>query len=458
MRRKWIMVPLVLALGALVGGCTEEAAPDPEPEPTETTSAAVEPAVNLTFGVWGSEAEVEAFEGVVAAYNAENDEVTVKVKAYASAEEMLTAIEDGKAPDVFLSSRGDLAHLVADELNQPINALLDDRDVDFGDDYARLALEAFSSDRALQCMPYGVSPMVIYYNRKLVDFEKMARRGFDVPRIDNEDLTRKVSWNFEQFRIAADFASRPRRGVSGFYIAPTLRSLAPFVYTAGGEIYNDEEPPTSLTFSADDTRSALEKVLPVLRDPKLTLSAEQLAEKSPLEWFAEGKLGMIAGFRDLAPQLQEFPEIDFDVLPIPIVDSSATVGDLTGICLARETKNIGPAADFLVDLISAESVAAVTGAGYLVPANTEVALSEVFLQPGSAPLHSNVFYNSVKHIRIPPLIEDFAALEEAVAAPIRELLEVELPDLEELTERIDEASRTVLAPEPESSDDAEPDS
>jgi len=441
-RRSRVVIPLVLVLGAMLAGCTD----DDDPGPAQPTTAPQGGKVSLTLGVWGSEREVEAYQRVVDGYNATTEEASVRVKSYPTHDELLAALDGGKVPDVFLMTRNDLPTLRAQELIQPIGNLLDERDVDFGDGYSRPALEAFAGDRDLQCMPYGVSPMVIYYNRTLVDFTRMEERELDVPNVDDEDLTRKPSWNLEQFQAAADFASRPRRGIAGFYVAPTLRGLAPFIYSGGGQLFNDDDPPTSLAFSSDATRGALEEVLPVLRDPTLTLSPEQLAEKSPLEWFKEGKLGMIAGFRDLVPELRATSGLDFDVMPMPTVDESATIGELTGVCLAQDTRNVAEAADFLVHLVSTESVASVAASGYLAPANTEVALSDAFLQPGRPPLHSIVFVSSVKNMRIPPLISNVAGLEAAVAEPLRAMLEVEIPDLDALTTQIDEASQAVLAP------------
>ena len=121
------------------------------------------------------------------------------------------------------------------------------------------------------------------------------------PRSTTTDLTKRPTWSLEQFQTAAAYASRPRRGIAGFYIAPTLRGLAPFIYSGGGNVFDNDDEPTSLAFSSDDTKSALEEVLPLLRDPKLSLTPEMLSEKTPLEWFREGRLGMIAGFRDLVP-------------------------------------------------------------------------------------------------------------------------------------------------------------
>ncbi len=451
-QRRWIVVPLALLLAAAVAGCNGD---DDDPDPGSPSTTRATSKVNLTFGVWGSKKETDAYQAVVDTYNAYDDEAAVKLKAYGTHDDLTAALDSGHVPDVFLVSRSDLADLRERKLNQPIGNLLDDRNVDFGDGYSRPALEAFAGDRELQCMPYGVSPMVIYYNTKLVDWEAMAEKGLDVPAVDDEDLSKKPTWSLEQFQTAAAYASRPRRGIAGFYIAPTLRGLAPFIYSGGGRIYDNDDDPTSLAFSSDDTRSALEEVLPVLRDPKLSLSTQMLSEKTPLEWFREGKLGMIAGYRDLVPELRPTGVLDFDIMPMPVVDEAATVGELTGICISRETPDASQAADFLVDFISTESVSAVATAGYLAPANTKVALSDAFLQVGRAPVHSGVFNNSVKSMRIPPLLSNFADLEAAVALPLKELLEVEVPDLDLLTEQIDEASQTVLAP-PEETESPSP--
>ena len=111
-------------------------------------------------------------------------------------------------PDVFLVSRRDLRWFVENGLTAPVDTLLDERGVDFGDVYSRDALEAFSSDNRLQCMPYGVAPQVVFYNENMVDFNRMEIRGFDVPA----DHRR---WSWDQFVTAAKFAARPFREHQG---------------------------------------------------------------------------------------------------------------------------------------------------------------------------------------------------------------------------------------------------
>jgi multiple sugar transport system substrate-binding protein len=89
----------------------------------------------------------------------------------------------------------------------------------------------------------------------------------------------------------------------------------------------------------------------------------------------------------------------------------------------------------------------VVPAGYLVPANQTVALTDDFLQPTRQPVRADVFNDSVRNLYVPPLIDDETALEDAVEPAIELLLNVEIPDIEALTEQIDAASQAVLSPE-----------
>ena len=85
------------------------------------------------------------------------------------------------APDVFLADSDKTTQLVAEERVQPVDELLEDRDVEFGDAYERLGLEAFAAESALQCMPNDVSPSVVFYNERLLDLSGRGPAGETVP-------------------------------------------------------------------------------------------------------------------------------------------------------------------------------------------------------------------------------------------------------------------------------------
>ena len=430
---------LGLSLAAI--GCTSDDDPArPTPAPSSSSPA---PVTHLTFGVYGPRAETAAFRSTVEEWNASSKGPDVHLRVWASNEAFRKAVESGDSelPDVFLTSRTDLRWLLDNDLTQPVDELLDDRGVDFGDGYSRDALQAFSTDDRLQCMPYGVSPMVVYYNKELVDFDRMSRRGLDAPEPD------ATSWSFDQFAAAARFASRPARGTKGVHIEATLPGLAPFIESGGGSVFDDATDPTSLSFSSDESKAALERTLEVLRDPKVTLDEQEQAHGSALKWFEQGRLGMIAGYRSLVPRLRVVPGLEWDVLPMPVLDSSATVGDVSGLCLSKTAASTPAAADFLTNELSVDAVTRVTRTGYLAPANLEVALSDTFLQPGRQPEHSSVFNSSVRSMDYGPLVDTLTQLDEAVEPDLHLLLYGSgTVDLDTVTERIDETSKPILDP------------
>jgi multiple sugar transport system substrate-binding protein len=445
-------VAVLTAAALALAGCDSGGA---EPGPTlRSESTRPSPRTAITFGVYGEKPVRAAFEGVVDTYNANSEDSTIRLRTWASHDEMVKDLKetpDGttpQMPDVFMASRSDLAWLQAKGLTQPVDEMLDERGVDFGDGYSRDALQAFSADNRLQCMPYAISPMVIYYNKDLIDLTRLQERGIDVP--DPEGTNTHLS--FDQFAAMAKAATRPRAGTRGVYIDPSLEGLAPFIYSGGGQVFDSEEDPTSLAFSDEDTVSALERTLELLRNPHVTLTSEQLAKAPALRWFERGKLGMVAGFRSLVPRLRHVPGLHFDVLPMPSLDSGSTVGDITGLCMSADAASTTTAADFLVHMLSTGSVNRVVSTGYLVPANLESAASDQFLQPGRLPEHAAVFNSTVRSVHLAPLTDKMRKLERTVAGSLDQLLTVPVLDLEAITTRIDEESRTVLDPESASED------
>ncbi len=435
---------MMLALAA----CEADGGP---PEPAPSPSATPDDPVELTLGVNGTQDELAAYTAVTEIFDSLYDPAVVELEHWDSSADMMSAIRDGEeVPDVFMVNRDDLATLQEEELTQPVDALLDARGVDFGDGYSRDALQAFSADDRLQCMPYGISPMVIYYNTELVDFDRMEARELPVPNDGDgqQEGIQRESWGFASFTAAVEYASRPRLGTRGYHIDPDLRSLAPTLYSGGGQLFDDEEEPTSLAFSDGDSQAALERALPVYRNPLVTLTPQQLERRSPLSWFKRGTLAMIQGDRSLVPELRQVQGLDFDVISMPFLDNGATVGEITGLCLSADSEATAAAADLMVHVLSTPSVQRVVQAGYLVPANLEVALSDDFLQPGRLPGTAQVFNNAVRAIQIPPLITTWAELEAAVSDELDLMLnQAVLDDLDALTEQIDEESRSVLDPE-----------
>lgn len=437
------VVVVGVALAVLIGmvvlaSGTEEKKADP-PGPVTPTMT------QLEFAVWGSTEEVAAYQKVVDAYNAESEDTTVTVSSWPSAEEMLADVRAGAAkPDLYLLPRTELADTMAEKRNRPLLDLVNEREIPLGDDFSREAVQAFSIADDLQCMPYTVSPMVMYVNTALVDFEAMDAEGLPIPKEDHS------GWNFAEFRAAAEFSSRPRQKTRGVHIDPTLWGLAPFIYSGGGKLFNEDSEPTSLALGEDDSTGALRQTLELLRDPRLTLTSKQLAQRSALDWFKRGRLAMIAGFRDLTPELRGVEGLEFDVMPMPSLGSNQTVGEFNGICLSPGRPNRAEAsANFLTYLVDDEAVGHLAETGYIQPAKLTVALTDDFMQPELAPEHATVFTDAVRTIVLPPLMTQAEELAALVAPDIEALLitSPDLTDLQEALRAIDEKSQSLLDPD-----------
>lgn len=445
-RRPRLAVALTTLAVLATAACQSETGPGPGQRPSESPSASVtvtgSEQVELTFGVFGPEAETASFERVVASYNDAATATTVRLQTYPDRQALLADLGTSGAPDAFLASRRDLDGIVARGLNAPLLELLDERGVDYGDGYSREALLSFSVEDDLQCMPYGISPTVVYYNTDLIDFDDLRERGLPAPP---EDLR---AWNLEMFAAAAGAATRPRLGTRGVHVEPSLRGLAPFVYSGAGQLFDDEEEPTSLALAEENAREALTETLGLLRNPLVTLPGRQLRRAGALEWFKRGRLGMITGDRALTPELRDVDDLSFDVMPMPLIDDQVTVGDMTGLCISSDNENLARTADFLVTLIGEAAVAEVTAEGYLVPANLEVALTNDFLQPLQEPRNANIFNTSVRDLVVNDLLDPDSPLSEAVQPAVRDLFTAPvLDDLEQRTTLIDTVSRSVLDPD-----------
>ncbi len=439
--RGWSARRSVAAVGALVAfaaGCASTTEP-----PEATSSPSPSTRTELTVAVYGAEPVLDAYAEIAARFRLENLDTKVELKRYSTHDEALAALrtarEEGSPPDLFLIDRDDLAELAAADAVRRVDDLLAQREVDFGDGYTRSGLAAFSAESALQCMPFDVSPLVVYYNPKLIELDAIAEPG-DNP-VSQED-----GWSLEEFGRAALQPRKP--GVRGLYVEPDLEQVAPFIWSGGGEVVDNPSTPTTLTLSDPTSLEALEQLLEVVRNPAATFSQKALSNRSAIDRFKDGDLGMMLGFRDLTPELRERPSLIFDVMPLPKLSSGATIATMSGLCISSESEHVSEAADFLAAVISDEGAASLARTGYNMPANLDVVNDDAFLQSGKRPLHADVFGREVRDTRLLPSTSAWPGVRLLAAQELGQLFyqPVILP-LQERLETIDAASVGLFDPD-----------
>lgn len=441
---------MALVTGALAvsAACTADSEP-PSAKPSSTsTSAATTPSpsasdapVTLRLAVYGDRQQRAAYRRLARTYEQQNPTVTVKVETSGDEstawERLGRQFDQEQPPDVFLADSDKTAELVAQELVQPVDELLEDRDVEFGDAYERLGLEAFAAESALQCMPNDVSPSVVFYNESLLDLTAGVQPGETVPNpvVDG--------WTWRQFALAAQASSRP--GVQGVYLPPELSTLAPLLRSAGGNIVDDDQTPTTLTLQDAASRQALVAILALARDSRVNPTPQQLLREDAVSRFEKGKLAMMIGTRAMVPRLRQANGLVFDVYPLPTFSRFQTVADVTGYCISRPSDHVEPAADFLAFASGDEGSRITARSGGVVPANLAALRSRAFQQPGRAPDNVGVFTDFVRRADTMPNPLGWSEVVRRTQPMIGRLFYDIVLDLDVQLTQIDEVSKRLLA-------------
>jgi multiple sugar transport system substrate-binding protein len=441
-----VAAALTLSGCLLVSGCTTSSRPpDAGPSPSASPSASSTAPVTLRFGVYGDPVALASYDALARAYHRDHPNVTIKVEHTSTEAAALTRLDrqfaEGTPPDLFLVQHEALPAFVAAGQVQPVDELLEKRGVLFGDNYQLLGLAAFSADSALQCMPHDVSPLVVFYNKRLLHFRDLVPPGQQPP-------TRETGWTWEQFTAAAKQMSHD--GVKGVYAEPALQTLLPLVRSAGSDIVDDPRLPTTLTMSDGATRAALEKILEVLSNPRLSPTPDELARAGAVKRFEDGRIGMLFGTRALVPRLRDAAGLRFDVFPLPSLGSERTVADMTGYCISADTPHVQAAADFLT-FASGETGATITAAfGEIVPASLPALHSKAFEEPGRDPRHAQVFGDSMRRADAPPFVPEWPDVVQQTRPLVEQLFYMPVLDLDTLLARMDTESQAILAQPSES--------
>ena len=450
MRRLVAVLAAVLTC-SVVAGCTDSGS-QPEPGASATTSPSPTPEAGLSVFVYGDERKVEAYQEIADAFSASEDGVPVKLHVYddaaRGADAAMTALQTGSPPDVFLVDQEYLPEFVDPQQVEPLDDLLEDRGLQFGDDYQRVALTAMSANSGLQCMPAEISPLVVYYNKGLVPRDELEARDVLLP-------TGTGGWSWEDFEATARAtAGVDRLGpIKGVSLPGTIDLVAAFVRSAGGEIVDDDLDPTRLDLESDDAVETIRTVATLARDPAVSLTRRQLDKRDPVEWFTQGRLGMFIGTRADLPELRAAEGLRFDVAPLPGFGSGRAVSTINGWCVSKDSDHVDEAADFVAFAVGREAARIAARSDVIVPTRLDVVNSNVFLEPGEQPKNSEVYGVGIRRTDPMPFAKGWPAVAGSANEVLRDLFTDPFFNLDEKLEkrlaRLDAESEEELAPEEE---------
>jgi multiple sugar transport system substrate-binding protein len=237
--------------------------------------------------------------------------------------------------------------------------------------------------------------LVIYYNTDL-----FAAAGIEAP---------KDGWTWEEFRaVALELTGGDVRGVG---IEPSVIRVAPFVWSNGGELVDDDDRPSRFTLDEGAAREALEFVVSLARDDEVVPSEEELAAQDLETRFVTGKLGMLLSSRRDTPAFREVRGLDWDVAPLPLAGEEVGILHSDGYCIATGSDDPDAAAAFVAFATGNQGQTLTSLGGRTVPSMTSVAESGAFLDPTRPPASSQVFLDAIPNLRRTPVIPTWPEIE-----------------------------------------------
>lgn len=396
-------LPLALMVLLMIltacGPATQTAGVDASPADDASSADDALPAdteqQSIEITLFGGPAEVAGYTQMTDAFEAENPDVSVVLTPVARQDDLLanltTSFAGGQPPDVFLVNYLKYGQFASQGVLADVQAYVDDSQAISLDDFAEPPLDAFRFDgETLTCMPQNISSLEVYYN---VDAFEDA--GVELPQ---------AGWTWDDFLSAAQALTDADLGRYGVGVEASLQRLAPFVWSAGGDLVDDQLRPTALTLDDPMAREGLDFLLDLQLVHGVTPPDVEEQSLESEERFIAGDLGMYLNSRKSVPTLREgITDFTWDVAPLPVAPGGTPTTILHGDAYCLSADGSPDVAWRLVEFaMSQQGQEILARSGRTVPSRVDVANSPAFLEPDLPPASAQVFIDAIPTIRSLP--------------------------------------------------------
>lgn len=393
---------LVVAIAFGVAGCGED-----ERRSSSDVSGEV------SFMVFGDPDEIQGFKNMIAAYENEQPDVNVDMIEAADRDDLIarlsTSFAGGSPPDLFLLNYRYLGQFVSKDVLEPLEDRVDDSDVFQQEDFYEEALDAFRFDDKLTCVPQNISSLVVYYNKDL--FQKA---GIAEP---------KEGWKWDDMVAAAKKLQAADKTIDGLGVEPAIIRLAPFIWSNGGELVDDDESPSHFEFATPEAQNAMADFFELNLVDEVIPSEEEVESEDLETRFINGRLGMLMESRRAVPTLRAgIKDFDWDVAALPQHAQPGSILHSDAYCMTKASENKDAAWSFMEYALGPEGAEIVAKSGRTVPSLKSVAESPAFLDPTAKPANSQAWLDAIPAIKNVPAISTWPEIEDAVEPMLEEAL------------------------------------
>jgi multiple sugar transport system substrate-binding protein len=231
--------------------------------------------------------------------------------------------------------------------------------------------------------------------------------------------------------------------VFGLGIEPSVIRLAPFVWSAGGELVDDERRPTRFALEQPEALEALQQFIDVRSRHRVTPSDQDREAEDDESRFANGRLAMLLSSRRSTPTFRTIQDFEWDVAPLPVLSEPAGILHSDAYCMASGSPRQDATWSFIEFALGAEGQRVVAKTGRTVPSLISVSRSPAFLDPNAPPRNARVFLDGIPEIRRVPSISTWPEIEDAVGPILERSVELGTPAAQ-VAREIDEATRPLF--------------
>ncbi len=397
---------------ALLGACV---APLPAP-------AAESVQTQLTFLFSGDPTDDVAYQVLADTFMAANPDVHVDLINIPSSGDFRRRLAADFAantpPDVFLINYRRYGPFVAGGALEPIGPYLARSRQIRGEEFYAQALEAFTWQGMLMCMPQNVSSPVVYYNKALFDAAGIAYPADD--------------WTWDDFLATARALTVERDGDGivdqfGLGIEPTIVRAAPFIWMNGGDVVDDPEHPTSLALAGPAARAALAWFIGLQTEHHVVPDAVAEAAESSLSRFMRGGLGMYVDSRRATPEFRRIERFDWDVAPLPGGKQRASILHADAYCMAAAGTHQDAAWRFVEFANTRQGQELLARTGRTIPSRIDLAGDPAFLDPQVKPANSQAFLAALPVMRSLPKFATWLDIEGVIDVELKRAFYGQIP-------------------------------
>jgi multiple sugar transport system substrate-binding protein len=315
-------------------------------------------------------------------------------------------------------------------------------------------MDAFKYRGDQVCMPQNVSSLVVYYNVDL-----FTANGVPLPA---------AGWTWEEFVVAAETLTQDTDGDGqidqyGVVVEPSMYRMVPFVWSAGGEVVDNLDAPTTLVLASPEAIEGIETFLSLgVSGHNVVPSEEEVAAEEDADRFMRGGAAMFLQSRREVPTLRQIEDFAWDVAPLPVIAEAATVLHSDAFCMASAAEDKDAVWDFVEYAVGETGQLILAETGRIVPSRISVAQSPVFLdgvpvEAGAAlsggslapevvqlPASSEVFLDTIPTVHRLPSLSTWPEVEDIFNAEFDRALYVPV-DVPAAVDRVIEQSRDAFA-------------